>query len=102
MATLHLFGLLRADVDGVESILTDSGLVQVSTVTDRLLLLNDLCAVGHYCVEGGKVSAVMYEYQLNQVKPNGAFKYTNKINPNFFTENFWSCKKASEKNNKTD
>lgn len=81
-------------MDGVESILTDSGLVQVSTVTDLLLLLNDLCAVGHYCVEGGEVSAVMYEYQLNQVKPNGAFKYTNTINPNFFTENFWSCKKG--------
>lgn len=54
MATLHLFSLLRADVDGVESVLTDSSLVQVSAVTDLLLLLNDLCAVGHYCVEGGK------------------------------------------------
>lgn len=58
MTTRHLFSLLRADVDGVESVLTDSSLVQVSTVTDLLLLLNDLCAVGHYCVEGGEVSAV--------------------------------------------
>lgn len=89
-------------MDGVESILTDSSLVQVSTVTDLLLLLNDLCAVGHYCVEGGKVSAVMYEYGLNQVKPNGAFKYTNKISPIFITENLESWKKAFEKNNKTD
>lgn len=49
-------------MDGVESVLMDSSLVQVSAVTDLLLLLNDLCAVGHYCVEGGKVSAVIYEY----------------------------------------
>lgn len=39
-------------MDGVESVLTDSSLVQVSAVTDLLLLLNDLCAVGHYC--GGR------------------------------------------------
>lgn len=52
MATLHLFRLLRADVDGVEAVLTDPSLVQVSAVTDLLLLLNDVCAVGHYCVEG--------------------------------------------------
>lgn len=49
-------------MDGVESVLTDSSLVQVSAVTDLLLLLNDLCAVGHYCVEGGKASVVIYEY----------------------------------------
>lgn len=40
-------------MDGVESILMDSSLVEVSTVTDLLLLLSDLCAVRHYCVEGG-------------------------------------------------
>lgn len=54
MWRLHLFGVLRTDVDGVESVLTDSSLVQVSAVTDLLLLLNDLCAVGNYCVKVGK------------------------------------------------
>lgn len=50
-------------MDGVESVLLDSSLVQVSTVTDLLLLLNDLCAVWHYCVEEGKVLELWYEYQ---------------------------------------
>lgn len=87
MASGHLFRLLRADVDGVGAVLSDPSLVQVCAVTDLLLLLNDLCAVGHYCVEGGKVSAGTHQHELNQLKPNGAFKYTNKIHPIFIAKN---------------
>lgn len=57
-------------MDGVESILMDSSLVQVSTVTDLLLLLSDLCAVGHDCTEGEKVLRVK---KKNHVKVNLIF-----------------------------
>lgn len=48
---LHLFCLLRVDLDGVDSVLMDASLVKVSTVTELLLFINDLCTIRHYCGE---------------------------------------------------
>lgn len=52
IVALHLFCLLRVDLDGVDSVLMDASLVEVSTVTELLLFINDLCAIRHYC--GGR------------------------------------------------
>lgn len=48
---LHLFGLLRVDVDGVDPVLMHASLVEVGTVTELLLFISDLCAIRHYCGE---------------------------------------------------
>lgn len=45
----HLFGLLRVDLDGVDSVLMDASLVEVGTVAKLLLFIRDLCTIRHNC-----------------------------------------------------
>lgn len=45
---LHLSGLLGVDLDGVDPVFMDAGLVEVSAVAELLLLVGDLCAVWHH------------------------------------------------------
>lgn len=46
---LHLFGLLRVDLDGVDSVLIDASLVEIGTVAELLLFIRNLCAIRHNC-----------------------------------------------------
>ena len=49
----HLFGLLRVDLDGIDSVLVEASLVEVGTVAELLLFVRDLCAIGHNCGKQG-------------------------------------------------
>lgn len=57
---LHLFGLLRVDVDGVDSVLMHASLVEVGTVTELLLFISDLCTIWHYC--GDEMDKVLHTF----------------------------------------
>lgn len=52
IAASYLFGLLRVDLDGVDSVLMDAGLVEVGAVAELLLFVHDLCAIRHNCGNG--------------------------------------------------
>lgn len=51
VVALHLFRLLSVDLDGVDSVLMGAGLVEVSAVTELLLLIGDLGTVRNHCGE---------------------------------------------------
>lgn len=64
---LHLFRLLSVDLDGVDSVLMSAGLVEVGTVTELLLFIEDLGAIRHHCGEE-MVTALCCFYKVLQVK----------------------------------
>ncbi len=64
---LHLFGLLRVDLDGVDSVLMDASLEEVCTVTELLLFIRNLCAIGHDC--GNKIN-IKTLFELCSIKTN--------------------------------